>query len=302
MVQNACDELGITSPASIIGNTDPQVRQLLALSNREGKEIYEMGGRTGGWQELVKTYSFTTAGITGLTGNVTQGSAVITNISSTSGISATTWCVTGNGLQYPSRIVSVDSSTQVTVDMPATITGTAVALTFGQDTYSMPSDFSYFVPQTFWDTPFRWQLLGPMSAQEWEVLKRGISPTGPRKRFRIMDGNFYIDPIPSTNTAVEIFEYYTDAWCNSATGTAQPQWAADTDTYALDDELMIMGIKWRFLRAKGLDYSEESAQWNTRLERLQARNGGERTLPLNATSEGVNLINSQNCPDTGFGS
>ena len=304
MVQTAYNELALTSPSSVIGNTDQQVTQFLALANREGQDVYQIGARPGGWQALVKTNVITTAAITtATTGNTTLGSAVITNISpNTTGIVASTWCVSGTGITYPARVLSVDSSSQVTMDCPATATGTAVALKFGQDTYAMPSDFDHFITQTQWDSPYRWQLLGPLSAQEWEVLKRGISPTGPRRRFRIIGNNFMIDPVPTDSTSRETFEYFSNAWCQSATGTPQTAFSADTDTYALDSDLMILGIKWRFLRAKGLDYSEEREQWQRRLDRLGARDGGERDLPLNASAEGIRLLNSQNCPDTGFGS
>lgn len=301
LIQAACREMGVTTPTFIIGNSDDQVLQLLALANREAREFYEKPNKNGGWQELRKEHRFTTDAITGLTGDTTTGSAVITNISSTTGITAGTWGCSGNGIPQAALVSSVDSGTQVTLDSVATATATGVALSFGQAAYSLPSDFAYFMTQTFWDRAFRWQLLGPLEAQEWQVLKSGISPVGPRRRFRIMGNYFWIDPVPSSEDT-EVFEYYSNAWCQSSTGTAQTSWAADTDYYTLDDDCFIMGLKWRFLRAKGLDYSQEFLDYERACERKMARNGGNRNLPLNASASGIRLLNSQNVPDTGFGS
>lgn len=301
LVGAACDELGIKAPLSVISNLDPQIKQLLALSQREGKEFFEMAHRLGGWEELRKEYQFTTSAITTLTGTLTSGSPIVTNISSTAGITAVTWGISGTGIPYTANVLSVDSGTQITMDSNATASGTAVPLIFGKQAYSLPNDFAYFMTQTMWDRNFRWQLLGPLSAQEWQVLKSGISPTGPRKRFRVMGNLFYLDPLPSDSTSVEVFEYYSNAWCQSVSGTAQSKWTTDTDYYTLDDDCFILGIKWRFKAAKGLDYEQEKKTYDDACQRKVARNGGNRDIPLNASASGLRLLNNSNVPDTGFG-
>lgn len=174
------------------------------------------------------------------------------------------------------------------------------SLVSGQDTYALPADIDHFCPQTFWDRSFRWQLLGPLSPQEWQVLKSGISPTGPRRRFRIFGGAFMVDPVPSdTNTLV--FEYFSANWCQSAAAAGQRTWTKDTDTYLLDDDTMVLGIIWRFRRAKGLDYDTEKQDWQNCLDRVLARQAGSRTLSLNVSNSNIHLLNNTNVPDTGFG-
>ncbi|NBW10901.1 MAG: hypothetical protein EBR82_23015 [Caulobacteraceae bacterium] len=302
LINQATGELGLPQYTQIVNNTDSQAVQLLALAKREGKEFFNMANRIGGWEELRKQYIFQTSAITGLTGNTTVGSAVVTNISSTAGIVAGRWAVSGTTLAYGTRVLSVDSSTQITMDSVAVETGTAVDLSFGQDAYTIPSDFAYFIQQTYWDRNFRWQLLGPLSAQEWQVIKSGISPTGPRRRFRVMGGYFWIDPTPTDSTSNEVFEYYSNSWCQSSTGTAQSTWAADGDYYTLDDDAFILGLKWRILAAKKLDYGQEKQDYDMLCQRLVSRNGGNRDIPINAQASGMHLINNANIPDTGFGS
>lgn len=72
-------------------------------------------------------------------------------------------------------------------------------------------------------------------------------------------------------------------WCISSPGSA-PRWAGptqDTDLILFDARLAIDGLKYRFLKAKGLEYGEEMRDFSTRLSRLASRAVG-RVLDLDA--------------------
>lgn len=131
LIQQMANELGIPEPSQIIGAQDDQSKQLLALAQREGKDFSAAATRTGGWNKLHKEYTFRTAALD-LTGNTTAGSAVITGITDTSGILANTWAVELNGLDTFATVVSVDSTTQVTLSQPVTVTQTGAALSFAK--------------------------------------------------------------------------------------------------------------------------------------------------------------------------
>ena len=301
LVGAAMGELGLKAPLSIIANVDPQAIQFLALAKREGKEFYAMGGRKEGWQQLRGENVFTTNSLT-TTGNTTLGSAIITNIPSTATLAAGTWSfASGLGVATNARIVSVDSATQITVDQASTATGTAVAMVLGQDAYTLPSDFAYFQQLTWWDRTYRWQMFGPLTAQEWQVLKSGLSPIGPRRFFRIMGNKFFIHPAPSVTGQTMVFEYFSNAWCQSNAAVAQNTWLADTDYYSLDDDCFILGLKWRFKAAKGLDYAQEQKDYAQLCDRHIARNGGSKDLRTNAQAKDVYLLNYNSIPDTGYG-
>jgi hypothetical protein len=160
-----------------------------------------------------------------------------------------------------------------------------------------------FISASMWDRNFRWQMLGPISAQEWQTIVSGICPVGPRIRFRVMGNKFYIQPPPGpTQTDVIAYEYISNAWCTDSTGaTPQSNWAADSDLYLWPEDTLVLGLKWRFLRAKGLDYGEEKQTYDRAVERQIARSGDNRSLPLNAESFGIRLLSGWNVPDTGFG-
>lgn len=87
-----------------------------------------------------------------------------------------------------------------------------ITLVSGQDNYSLPADFDQSIFTTQWDSTNHWQLLGPVTPEEWQHYKAGISQLTPRKVFRIkgaQDRKLYIHPTPDTgddgNTLV--FEY-----------------------------------------------------------------------------------------------
>lgn len=300
LLQDFADEVGIPAPSQVVGNADDTSRQLLSLANREGKDFAVAANSKGGWQQLHKEYRFTTVCKTGLTGDTTAGSAVITNISSTSGIVAGTWLLTADNFASICNIVSVDSATQITVDLEATATGT-VDLEIGQAAYSLPSDFEYFALQTFWDNAYRWELLGAISAQEKQILRYGVTAPVVNRTFYIRNNKMWLVPTPTTNGDLIAYDYYSNAWCQSAGGTAQTEWTADTDTYLLDEDCFIQGMKWRYLRAKGLNYDQEYADYESDKARVISRTGGERVLSLTGGSHFNRFIDGCNIPETGYG-
>lgn len=56
IIQNAADELSLARPSTVAASTDQQVRQLLAIANREGKEQTS----TYDWQALMEEKTFVT--------------------------------------------------------------------------------------------------------------------------------------------------------------------------------------------------------------------------------------------------
>lgn len=305
LVQNAAGELGLSVPSSVIGNSDTTAILFLYLANRIGQEVYQSATKNGGWTILRQQYEFPITSSGNITGTFTNGSPTITVVSTTANVSVGMQVVGYGFVNYPTTVLSKTSST-ITMSANATANSpTGTTFYCGNDAYSLPSDFSFFINQTFWDGNFRWQLLGPLEAQEWAVLKFGISPTGPRRRFRIFNNQFYIDPVPNDNGSIIAYEYYSAYWAQSmggTSGTTKSSFTLDTDNFLLDDDIMTHGLKWRYKQRAGLDYSQEKEDYDRAFERVMSRDGAARSLPLNASASGIRLLNNQNVPDTGFGS
>lgn len=173
----------------------------------------------------------------------------------------------------------------------------------GTDNYAFPSDLQYFVNSTAWDRDQKWPLHGPVSPQVWQVVKSGtIGSVGPRTRFRMMGGRIYLDPVPTVANDL-VFEYYKNTWCTDSSGvTYRERFAADGDLPVLPDELFILGLKWRYLKAKNLEYDED---YNDYEDYIQRELGRATMAPIvamdGAMSAGMRLIDDTNIPDTGYG-
>ncbi len=292
LVQQATGEMGVAVPTSLVGNTNTDVIQLLALINACGYEIQ----RKHDWQSLSKLNLFQTNYLT-TTGTVTNGSAIVTGIPTTASLS-TSYQAVGNGILQNSFINSVDSGTQVTLNQQANASGTGIAIVFSQTKYSMPTDYDRQIDKTHWDKTQHWSMLGPETAQQWEWLTSGYISSGPRVRYRIFGGTFQIWPPQGTQHYLG-FEYQSNYWASTAAGVAKGSFTVDTDTCIFPDRLMVLGLKHRYYQAKGLgdiffnDYLAE-------LSLAESNDAGSPTLSMMPRVSEV-LLGIENLPDSGFG-
>lgn len=291
LVRQIMNELGLQTISGVVGNQEPSVRQMLALTQRLGNDLV----RDWDWQRLNKEHIITTQATT-KTGTTSNGSAVVT-MASTTGLSPN-WGVLGPGIRPFSQIVTVDSPTQVTLNMPADASGT-VDLQFSQVQYPLPADWKKQIGQTEWDRTNRWPLMGPQTPQAWQSFKSGIVYAGPRERFRILSNAITLNPPPPAGLLLA-FEYISKNWITGADGTAKAAFTADTDTYIFDDSLLVLGVKTLFLQAKGLDFSLEAAQFGNLLSQCKAQDKSAPVLSLSGSSGG-RLLSNDNIADGNWG-
>lgn len=296
LIQQAATEMGISVPTSVAGNQNQDVVQLLGLLNAVGYELQ----REQQWQWMTKQHLITTA-YTTTTGNLTSGSAVVTGIPSTAGLSSNYQAV-GDGINNATFIESVDSGTQVTLSQPATENGTGVSITFSQVKYALPSDFDRVIDRTDWDKSQHWEMLGPETPQQWQWLISGYISTGPRVRYRLLDNLFQIWPaLGSVHTLG--FEYISNAWVRvgSATEPTLTSFTADTQTCVFPDRLMVLGLKLKYFEIKSFDTTALWRDYTRHLEIAKAADAGSPNLSFAPRISTV-LIGWENIPDSGYGS
>jgi len=293
LVTQVTNELGVSTPTAVASNSNQDVIQILALMNAAGYEFL----RKHDWRELTKRHTFTTTYIV-TTGDVVEDLYTITNIPSTAGLD-TTYQVVGNGISNAAYIESVDSGTQVTINLPATGTYTSTSITFEKVKYSLPSDYESAVPRTMWDLSKHWEMLGPESPQQWEWLLSGFISTGPRIRWRLLGKYFQIWPGVSTNELLG-YEYRSNGWALSSTGVVKTSFTADTDTCIYPDRLMVLATKLKYFEAKGFDTTSMFRNYIEEFEIVRAQDMSAANLSF-APRPGTVLIGYDNIPDTGYG-
>lgn len=209
MLQGVTPRLGIAKPQLIVGATDDQTLQLLAVANEEGQDL----AKRGQWQALTNSSTFTTL--------ATESQGAI-----------------------------------------ATLAGTG---------------FDYIINETAWNRTQRRPLFGPLTSQQWEQLKAS-QIQGPWYQFTIRGGNMLFLPVPSAGQTCA-FQWMSKNWVTT-TGSTSSTWTADTDTGLLSEDLMGLGIIWRWLQRKGLEYAEDFNKYERQVADALARDGGKQRLSM----------------------
>lgn len=322
--QAACSTAPVAVPVAIVGSDDETATLLLALANDVGDDLARRP--QGGWVNMIREYDFTTMALSPQPGTIANvgGFGVISGVYTT-GVIPGIWQVSGYGVPNNAIVTSVTGFSPfspafapafgsggtgtVTINMPATSVGAGTFI-FGQSDYPLPLDYERSVDNTFWDRSRFWQMRGPLSPQQWQVYKSSIiGRASIERRFRFRSirnaagGSpmtyLSIDPLPLDNGAQLVFEYVSNGWCESISGTPQNSWQADTDVGVLDEYLMRLSLKWRLLRRLGLSYSEELDEFERQVDKAAAVDGGARIL--NMTPNGSFYLGYGNVPESGYG-
>jgi len=211
IVQNVAEEIGLSAPSYVVGNTDKKVVQLLQMAQREGRQLADRYN----WEACRKEATFTQAAA------AEQGALT-------------------------------------------TLAG---------------ADYKSIVNNSMWNRDTTLPILGPIDQRDWQTLQ-AFAVTGPYPQFRIQGGKIFFSPNGANDTDTIAFEYKSKNFCQSSGGTGQLKWLADNDTGLLDEDLMTLGITWRWLKRKGLDYAEDFIIYESRVADAMSRDGGKRILDL----------------------
>ena len=296
MVQQTAAELNLAVPSYVVGNTSQDVSQILALMNGAGYELLKEYD----WQALQVQYRFYTQSITANATTV-NGSYNLTFDGGTD-LSAvdSQWQLTGYNIPQDTYVVSANNTTKVVV-MSQMATGDGVqSVVCAQTAYDLPDDFETITDRTQWDKSKHWEMLGPEDAQQWQWLKSGYISTGPRVRWRILDGQFQIWPVMNTNEYLG-WEYRSKGWARSAAGAVKNSFTADTDTTVLDDRIMVLATKLKYFQVKSFDTTALQQDYQRYLTIAKANDKGAPNLSFAPYPSKV-LIGYANIPDTGYGS
>jgi hypothetical protein len=137
----------------------------------------------------------------------------------------------------------------------ATFATTAVELQ-GAMTTIAPFGFKRLILGSAFNRTERVQLYGPRGSRDWQANEALPNP-GPYNTYRIWQGNFYLQPAPTAGQTIA-FEYASDYAILDVDGvTWKRRFDADTDVFALDEDMLFFGLNWVWNRRKGLSYSQE---------------------------------------------
>lgn len=217
IIEDVADSIGLNKPTSVIGNTDQQVKTLLAMAQLEGKDL----AKRDDWSSMQKLVSHTT--------------------------------------------LSTEEQGELETIAPG---------------------FDYLITHTMWDQSIDRPVNGSLTPQKWSQLQAN-NILSPYAEFRIRDKKLFLYPVPTTGSTLA-FEYMSKNWCESSAGTGQQRWAADDDVGILDEDLMTLGIIWRYKRAKNFDYSEEFRTYESRVSHAIGHDGDAQTISMDSDRVRIN--------------
>lgn len=162
---------------------------------------------------------------------------------------------------------------------------------------SIASDFGRMLSNTMYNQTEDRMIQGAQSPAQWQrETSHSISRVTPL--FYIRGNELLFTPTPSAGQTV-VFEYISTNFATDLDGNNPASgFAADTDLVLFDDELVTLGLRWRFLESKGFDYAEVYRNYARRLEK---RLGTDRAKPQLDLSGGGRVFRPNGyIPDGGW--
>ncbi len=175
--------------------------------------------------------------------------------------------------------------------------------TFTSNTASLqtngrPANFERIIAGTFWNRASDRELMGPLEATEWALAYGEPFTSAIQQYWMLRHDGLHIFPVPTAAEAMA-YEYQMTTPVLAADGTTfRRQFEADTDTYVLDEELLILGVTYRFLKQKGLDYAEALRDYELALSTAIGSAKGAKIINLAPEEADVPL---PLIPESGYG-
>lgn len=147
--------------------------------------------------------------------------------------------------------------------------------------YDLPADFRQFVPDTAFTESYAAEF--PTSAEDWAYYDAKNLTTGINLRIRLMGDKIHMSN-PEDGQALRI-EYISNYPVAGAGGTRKQRFTADDDSIVLNDDLFMLGVNWRFRRAKGMEWQSYFADYQQMKRRELATDKNSRTLNMGGPLE-----------------
>lgn len=144
---------------------------------------------------------------------------------------------------------------------------------------TMAPGFFRFVDGSMNNRTQHWPVVGPLTPQDWQRRRAIGAQVGVRNAFRIRGNYVIFYPTPVAGDSIYA-EYISKYWVTSGASVAKATFTADDDTANIDEDIVTLGVKWRFLKAKGLDYAEEFRTYESALEAIFGSDGARGPVDM----------------------
>lgn len=147
---------------------------------------------------------------------------------------------------------------------------------------AIPDDLDRWIANSMFDRSTMREVLGPITPQQWQAIKAQPQLNRVFLAWRERGGISYMTPTPSMGDTIA-YEYITKNWVEAVNGDLKASFTADTDMPRLSARIIKLGIRWRFLKSKGIDYSQDFDTYQRQLQTEQSKDGGNGKLSITGT-------------------
>ncbi len=342
IAQNACNNLGVNVPTSIIGNTDPAATRLFQMARREGANLSTRAN----WTALITEHVFFADG----SSDYMLPTDFRSMIDDTLWDRTRFWRMRGamspqQWQLYKSSIIgratierrwrirvpsgaAAGEATSFSIDPAIGATDTSSQFVFEYVSLNwcrsgVNLSFYQLLPVTgqhgsAYAIGDRFEIIGgtplatpspyaPDSRAIGVVTSLDTGGTGIATAEVLYPGVYSVLPgfgalsLALTGAgAGATFAVNATTFPPIANGPAgQRDWAADTDTSLLDEDLIELGVIWRLARRLGLAYDEELSEYQSQVGQAVARDGGTAILNL-APYDNLTLVGPYNIQEGNF--
>ena len=147
----------------------------------------------------------------------------------------------------------------------------------GQTNYQLPSDYQEMIPDSAWELDGNRPVEFPVPDRRWFVYKFTNWSDGGRIRMRRYGNELEIrDPVAGEGFQ---FEYISKWVVKAADGERKEFFTEDSDTWDLDDQLLILGIQAHWMQTKLMpQYTEHFANYRSKMGEAIGRSTGSSTI------------------------
>lgn len=154
----------------------------------------------------------------------------------------------------------------------ATIAGDGTTTSF-----AIPDDYDRMsLAQSMHDNKsWLWDYTPCPDLDTWIALQNGQVLAAVPGWWIILDGSFQFYPSPSGTAS---FPYISKAYAKSNTGTLKTAFDNDSDTFRIDEDLLVRKVRWMWKEMMGFDATNDQSDFNMLFSQLSARDPGSRVI------------------------
>ena len=166
----------------------------------------------------------------------------------------------------------------------------------GTAEYDLPTNYSYMIDQTFWNSSDSEEVKGPVSPQTWQRIVAGDLALPTCEIYRIQQNQVQLLPTPAS-IANYTYQYIANCWVQDwSTSAYKCTVDNDADLMVLNSNLLVKALKVKMWAAKGLDTTLLLTEFNQLFEMLTGKSKGAQVLSLSPSRS-----HASNVPETNFG-